>query len=394
MKLPVYLDYNASTPVDPRVVEAMLPYLHEQYGNPSSQGHALGWAAEEACAQAREQTAALLRAEPSEIVFTSCATESVNLAVKGLAPAYPDRRHIITAETEHNAVLASSQAMERDGYDVTYLPASSDGTVQPGDVEAALREDTLLVSVMWANNETGTVNPIETIGALVRDRGAFFMTDATQVIGKMPVDVENVDLLACSAHKFYGPKGVGALYVRRRMPRVRLVPLIDGGGHENGLRSGTLNVPGIVGMGAAAELAAEDVASGKAQKLEALRDRLETRLRERTEPLAGGGSFGGVRVNGAGAARMPQTSSIVFAGVGASNMMSHTRDLAYSAGSACASGSGKPSHVLKALGLSDADALSTIRISLGRFTTPEEVDYAADQLVDAVMQLTPRSVPA
>ena len=384
MNVPVYLDYNATTPVDPRVVDAMLPYLREQYGNPSSKGHALGWAAEEACELARERVAALLGAEPSEITFTSCATESINHALKGLGPGYPERRHIITTRTEHNAVLASCRAMERDGYEVTYLPVGDDGVVHLEDVEAALRDDTLVVAIMWANNETGSVNPVREIGALAHGRGALFMTDATQAIGKIEVSVDEIDLLACSAHKFYGPKGVGALYVRRRNPRIRMVPLLDGGGHEGGLRSGTLNVCGIVGMGVAAELAAEDVRTGAADELASLRDRLEKTLSSMMSASGDGGPATPVRINGAGGPRMPQTTSIVFPGIRASDIMAAARDLAFSAGSACASGSGRPSHVLKAIGLSDQDAFSTLRISLGRFTTEEEIDFAGKQLLAAI----------
>lgn len=382
MNVPVYLDYNASTPVDPRVADAMLPYLRDQFGNPSSKGHALGWAAEEACEKAREQMAELLGADPREITFTSCATESVNHAIKGLGPAYPGKRHIVTAATEHNAVLATCRAMQRAGYEVTYLPVDDQGIVRADDVASALREDTLVVAIMWANNEIGTINPVEEIAARVRQRGVLFMTDATQAIGKVPVSVQDVDLLACSAHKFYGPKGVGALYVRKRDPRVRIVPLLDGGGHESGLRSGTLNVPCIVGMGVAAVLAADDVTSGEAAGLARLRDRLEGALRRQVD-----GTPIHIMVNGGGAPRMPQTSSIVLRGLRASDLMAETRDLAFSAGSACASGSGKPSHVLKAIGLSDDDALSTIRISLGRFTTAEEVDFAAERLAAAVQRV-------
>ena len=386
MDLPIYLDYNASTPLDPRVTEAMMPYLREQYGNPSSKGHALGWAAEEACELARERMATLLGAEPAEIVFTSCATESVNQALKGLGPAYPERRHVVTVQTEHNAVLATCRAMERDGYEVTYLPVDEQGIVRSSDVEAAIRNDTLVVAVMWANNETGAMNPVHEIAPMVRSRGVLFMTDATQAIGKVPVSVDDVDLLACSAHKFYGPKGVGALFIRRRDARVRIVPIIDGGGHENGMRSGTLNVAGIVGMGVAAELAGEDVAGGEAAKLVALRDRLERDLRDR--------AAGEVVVNCEGAPRMPQTSSIVFPGIRAADVMAETRDLAYSAGSACASGSGRPSHVLKAIGLSDADAFSTVRISLGRFTTAEDIDRSVDRLATALDSVHKHTVAA
>ncbi|RMF52429.1 MAG: cysteine desulfurase, partial [Bacteroidetes bacterium] len=250
MKLPVYLDYNATTPVDPVVLERMLPFFREHFGNPSSTGHAYGWAAEEAVTQAREQVAGLLGATPEEIVFTSGATEAINMAVKGVAEAYARKgRHVVTVQTEHAAVLGACRALERRGFRVTYLPVAPDGRVAPDDVAAALTEETILVAVMWANNETGVLQPVEALGEVVRAHGALFLCDATQAVGKVPVTVEHVDLLACSAHKFYGPKGVGALYVRQGRPPVRLAPLLDGGSQEGGRRAGTLNVPGIVGMG-------------------------------------------------------------------------------------------------------------------------------------------------
>jgi cysteine desulfurase len=374
MKGTVYLDYNASTPVDERVVEAMLPYFSEHYGNPSSKGHLFGWAAEEACEKAREQVAAAVGADPDEIVFTSGATEAVNTAVKGVAEAYASRgRHLVTVQTEHRAVLNAHMALERKGYEVTYLSVDTEGRVDLDELEDVLRDDTVLVSAMWANNEVGTVHPIDEIAAIVRPRGILLLTDATQAVGKIPVSCSNVDLLACSAHKFYGPKGAGALYVRSRDPRVRCTPLLDGGGHEDGRRSGTLNVPGIVGMGAAAEIAAADL-DAFMHRATTLRDRLEQALA--TLPNA--------YVNVRDAVRLPQTSSLRFEGRQGSNIMMGARDLAFSAGSACSSGTGKPSHVLTAMGLAKDQSLSTIRISLGRFTTDEEVDYAVERLLEAV----------
>lgn len=375
MDLPIYLDYNATTPLDGRVLERMAPFFTQYFGNASSKGHAYGWAAQEAVEQAREEVASLLGAEPAEIFFTSGATESVNLALKGAAATYERKgRHIVTVETEHSAVIESCRALERDGLEVTVLPVGRDGRIDLDRLADALRQDTILVSVMWANNETGVLQPIDEIARLIRPRGILFMTDATQAAGKMAVSAGNVDLMACSAHKFYGPKGVGALFVRRRDPRVRLIPLIDGGGQENGLRGGTLNVPGIVGMGAAADLAlAEHPAEEK--RLRALRDRIEHVLSE---------EIGDITINGAGVPRLPQTSSITFHGVRSGNLITGLRDLAMSAGSACSSGTGRPSRVLKAMGLSDEEALSTLRLSLGRFTTEADVDTALEQIVAAV----------
>ena len=378
MNLPIYLDYNATTPVDPRALEAMLPYFTERYGNASSKGHAYGWAAEEAVEQAREQVAALMEAEAREVIFTSGATESINLALKGVAEAYARKgRHVVTVETEHKATLDACRTLERQGSRVTYLPVDENGLVRPADVEAALTEKTILVSVMWANNETGVMQPIEEIAERVRARGVLFMTDATQAAGKMPISTEHADLLVLSAHKFYGPKGVGALYASRRRPRVRLLPLVDGGGQENGLRGGTLNVPGIVGMGAAAALAGDGL-EAEADRLKALRDRFEVEIQA---------VLPDVHINGKDAPRLSQTSSLVFPDVRANNLIAALRDLALSTGSACSSGSGKPSHVLKAMGLSDALAQSTLRFSLGRFTTDEETDYATEHVIAAVQSL-------
>jgi cysteine desulfurase len=385
MKLPLYLDYNATTPVDPRALERMLPYFSEHYGNASSKAHAFGWTAAEAVAQAREELAALLGAEPEALIFTSGATEAINMAVKGVAEAYgPKGRHVVTVATEHKAVLGAFRALERRGFTITTLPVEPDGRVTPEAVAEAMTDETILVAAMWANNETGVIHPVAEIGAVVRERGALFLCDATQAVGKAPVSVENVDLLACSAHKFYGPKGVGALYVRRRRPRVRLVPLLDGGGQEGGLRGSTLNVPGIVGMGAAAALAREALPE-EAPRLRALRDRMEAAFLE---------AFPGVRVNGRAAPRLPQTANVTFRGVRADRLMTRLRTLALSPGSACSSGSGRPSHVLKALGLSDEDAAATLRFSLGRFTTEAEVDFAIGAVREAVEALREESVEA
>lgn len=378
MNLPIYLDYNATTPVDERVLEAMVPYFTERYGNASSKGHPYGWTAEEAVAQARERVAALIGAEAREVVFTSGATESVNLALKGVAAAYARKgRHLVTVQTEHKATLDACRALEREGCRVTYLPVDEHGLVCPADVEAALTDETVLVSVMWANNETGVLQPIDEIAEVVRARGALFMTDATQAAGKIPVDVRHADLLALSAHKCYGPKGAGVLYLSRRRPRVRLLPLLDGGGQEGGLRGGTLNVPGIVGMGAAAALVMDE-REAEAARLRGLRDRFEADVQA---------ALPGVRINGAGAPRLPQTSNLTVPDVRANNLIAALRDLAISTGSACSSGSGKPSHVLKAMGLTDEAAQSTLRFSLGRFTTGEEIDHAVEQVVSAVRHL-------
>ena len=383
MQLPIYLDYNATTPVDARVLERMLPYFTERFGNASSKGHAFGWAAEEAVNIAREEVAALLGADPTEIYFTGGSTESINMALKGVAESYGKKgRHIVTVQSEHSAVIETSQVLSRHGFEVMTLPVNSDGLIIRSDLEKALTDDTILVSVMWANNEIGTIQPISEISEIVRSRGILLMTDATQAIGKVPVDVSQVDLLACSAHKFYGPKGVGALYVRHRQPRVRLVPLLSGGGQERGLRGGTLNVPGIVGMGAAAVLARTEQRID-AERMQQLRDRLEAMLIERVP---------GLDIIGRTAPRLPQTSSMTFDGISAVNLMMEARDLAISAGSACSSGTGRPSHVLKAVGLSDEKALATIRFSLGRFTTEEEIDYTIDQIISAVQSIKNESL--
>ena len=387
MELPVYLDYNATTPVDERVLKAMLPYFSERFGNASSTTHSFGWTAEEAVEQAREQVAGFLGADDAgEVLFTSGATEAINTAIKGVAEAYGRKgRHIVTAETEHKAVLDTCKALEHLDYDVTYLPVGESGRVDPDEVEAALTGETILAAVMWANNETGALQPIPEIYERVRSRGVLFMTDATQAVGKVPVSVEHADLLACSGHKVYGPKGIGALYVSRRSPRVRLVPLVDGGGQEGGRRGGTLNVPGIVGMGSALERAREK-AKEESSRLKQLRDRFEARLLDELPDLL---------VNSGEVPRLPQTANISFRGLEANNLMTALRNVAVSSGSACTSGSNKPSHVLKAMDLSDEDAKAAVRFSLGRYTTEEEIDYAAKQVIEGVTQLrskTPVSV--
>jgi len=380
----VYLDYNASTPVDQRVVDEMLPYLTEQFGNPSSKGHPFGWAADEACEKARERIAALIGATSNEITFTSGATEAVNTAIKGVARAYSSKgKHIVTVETEHRAVLHSCRALERDGYEVTYLPIDSQGRIDLDELADTIRDDTILVAVMWANNEVGTIHPMAEIASIVRERGALLMSDATQAVGKVSVDVAHVDLLACSGHKFYAPKGVGALYMRRRNPRVRIIPLLDGGGHEDGRRSGTLNVPGIVALGAAAAVAGEQLDDEYA-RLSDLRDHFECEMTK----------LEGVFVNGVAAERLPQTSSIRFDQTRGDGLMMEARDLAFSAGSACSSGSGNPSHVLTAMGLTPDQSLATLRISLGRFTTAEMVGYAIDRLRGAVTRIRSKTAMA
>ncbi|MEM6287864.1 MAG: cysteine desulfurase family protein [Bacteroidota bacterium] len=376
MPAPIYFDYNATTPVDERVLDAMLPFLRVHYGNPNSE-HAYGWAADEAVKQARERTARLIGATPRTIVFTSGATESISLAIRGAAGIYGGRRHrIVTVQTEHKAVLATCEAMEREGYEITYLPVGPDGLVRLGDVEAALTDETLMVSVMWANNETGVIQPVPEIAALAHEAGALMMTDATQAAGKVPISVnhDGVDLLAMSAHKLYGPKGVGALYVRQRGPRVKLQPQINGGAGEGGLRSGTTNVPGVVGLGVAADLARRGLAA-EADRLGALRDRFEAGV------LA---AVPGAHVNAPEAPRLPNTSSIRFEGVRTSLLLPVMRDLAVSTGAACQTRTQQPSHVLTAMGLTPEQSFSTVRFSLGRPTTEVEVDAAVDHVAEAV----------
>lgn len=380
MHAPVYLDYHATTPVDPRVLEAMLPYFGPRFGNAASRSHRFGWEAEKAVEQARGRVAALAGATPREIVFTSGATESVNLALKGAMEACRGRgNHLVTMSTEHKAVLDAAHRLERQGYAVTVLPCRADGLLDLGLLEESLRPETVLVSVMHANNEIGVVQPVEAIGGLCRKRGVLFHCDAAQSFGKIPVNVVNsaIDLLSLSAHKLYGPKGTGALFIRRRDGAVPLAAQMDGGGHEFGFRSGTLNVPGIVGFGeacaiAAAEMAAEHERSGS------LRDRLRRHLEAELE---------GVRVNGSMAHRLPGNLNLRFDGIDAEALLMTTPDVALSTGSACSSASVEPSHVLRALGLGPAEARSSVRFGIGRFTTEEEIDYAAGRIVEAVRKL-------
>ncbi len=379
MKIPIYLDYHATTPVDPRVLDAMLPTFRDEYGNAASKSHAFGWRAEELVEGAREQVAALIGASAREIVWTSGATESDNLAVKGVAQFYHQKgKHLVTCKTEHKAVLDSMHALERQGFEVTFLDPEPDGRLDPERVRAALRPDTILVSLMHANNETGAVHDLEAIGRITREKGVLLHCDAVQSAGKIPFDVErmNVDLASLSAHKMYGPKGIGALYVRRR-PRVRLVAQMDGGGHERGFRSGTLNVPGIVGFGKAAELALAE-RDLEASRVLALRERLR-------KGLVGGLDL--VTVNGSLEHRLPGNLNVSFAYVEGEALMMAVKDVAVSSGSACTSASLEPSYVLHAMGVSDDLAHSSIRFGLGRFTTQEEVDYAVRLFVEKVRKL-------
>jgi cysteine desulfurase len=380
LRLPIYLDNHATTRCDPRVLEAMLPYFCEHYGNAASRQHVFGRKAEEAVDRAREQVAGLIGAEARAVVFTSGATEANNLALKGVAAAYKTKGdHFVTVATEHNAVLDPLRRLERDGFRVTVLPVDGYGRVAPEQVAAALTDRTLLVSVMAANNEIGVLQPIQEIGRLCKERGVLFHTDAVQAAGKIPLDVEEMgaDLLSLSAHKLYGPKGVGALYVRRHDPLVRPAPLLDGGGHERGLRSGTLPVPLVVGFGAACELAQAEM-TAEAQRLTALRERLRSKIQ---------GELDDVYLNGHPTERLAGNLNLAFAFVDAGALMTAMRDVAVSSGSACTSASVEPSHVLKALGLSDDLSHGSIRYGLGRFTTEEEMDYAAAETVRAVQYL-------
>ena len=385
VKLPIYLDYNSTTPCDPRVVEAMLPYFTEKFGNAASRSHAFGWEGEEAVVQAREQVAALIGAEPGEIVFTSGATEGDNLALKGVFELYATKgNHIITVVTEHKAVLDSCHHIEKLGGDVTWLSVDAEGLIDLRELEAAIRPTTVLIAVMYANNEIGVIQPIKAISDLARKHGILFFTDATQAVGKIPVNVnrDGIDLLALSAHKIYGPKGIGALYVRRKDPRVRLTAQMDGGGHEKGMRSGTLNVPAIVGMGRACELCAAEMETD-ARRIARLRDRLEAGLL----------TIEGAHVNGSRTHRLPQTTNISFSYVDGQALLAGLgKDVALSSGSACTSASMEPSYVLKALGLGDDLAHSSLRLGLGRWTTEEEVDYAIGRITDTVARLREKSL--
>ncbi len=379
LKLPIYLDHNATTPCDPRVVEAMIPYFTNTFGNAASRNHAFGWQAEEAVDYAREQVAKLINADPKEIIFTSGATEADNLAIKGVFEMYREKgNHIITTKTEHKAVIDTCKHLEKMGAEITYLSVGEDGMINLAELEAAIKPTTILVSLMYANNEIGVIHPIKEISVIARKHGVLVFTDATQAVGKIPVDVQadGIDLMAFSAHKMYGPKGVGALYVRRKNPRVKVTSQMDGGGHERGMRSGTLNVPGIVGFGKACEICITDMDSDN-KRIVALRDKLETTLLQMEETY----------LNGNKGHRLPQVSNISFKHVEGEGLLMGVKDIALSSGSACTSASLEPSYVLKALGLDDELAHSSLRFGLGRFTTEEEVDFAIDQVTTAVNKL-------
>jgi cysteine desulfurase len=394
IKTPIYMDYHATTPVDPRVLDAMLPYFGDKFGNAASRSHVFGWTAETAVKIARRRIADLIgvprppgfnpespgESEAKEIIFTSGATESDNLAIKGVAEFYKEKgNHIITTAIEHKAVLDTCKRLEKEGFQVTYLPVGNDGLVDPDDVAKAITDKTILVSVMLANNEVGTIQPLAEIGRMTRSRGVLFHTDAVQGIGKTPFDVNemNVDLASITAHKMYGPKGVGALYVRRSKPRVRITAQMDGGGHEFGMRSGTLNVPSIVGFGKAAEIMREE-GGEEAKRLLALRERLRSRLQA---------DLDGVRLNGSLEHRLPGNLNVSFGRVEGEAMMMSIKEVAVSSGSACTSASLEPSYVLHAMGIGDDLAHSSIRFGLGRFNTEEEVDYVADLVVQKVNKL-------
>ncbi len=380
MKLPIYMDYHATTPVDPRVVDAMLPFFSEHFGNAASRNHHFGWEAEEAVETARRQVADLVGANPKEIIFTSGATESNNLAIKGVAEMYREKgNHIITCVTEHKAVIDTCKKLEKQGGRVTYLPVQKDGRIDLDDLRAAITDKTILITIMTANNEIGVLQPIAEIGAIAKEKGILFHTDAVQAVGKVPFNVNDakVDLVAMSAHKIYGPKGVGALYVRRRNPRVLLAEQISGGGHERGMRSGTLNVPGIVGLGKAAAIAHEEMAT-EGERLRMLRDRLNKKLHANLDELY---------INGSMEHRLPHNLNVSFAYVEGESLLMGINDVAVSSGSACTSASLEPSYVLKALGAGDDLAHSSIRFGLGRWTTEEEVDYVVEKLTTVVRRL-------
>jgi cysteine desulfurase len=380
LKFPIYMDYQATTPMDPRVLEAMNPYFGDKFGNAASRNHSFGWEAEKAVDDAREKLAAVIGADPREIIFTSGATESDNMALKGVAEMYKKKgNHIITSGIEHKAIIDSAKRLETWGFDVTYIEPPEDGITTAEMVENAMRDDTILVSIMAANNEVGVLNPIAEIGALCRGRGVLFHTDATQGYGKIPIDVDemNIDLLSASAHKIYGPKGVGMIYVRRRRPRVRLSAIIDGGGHERGMRSGTLNVSGIVGFGKAAELCMEEMEEENI-RLTNLREKFRSIMFESLEE---------VYVNGHETKRLSGNLNLSFPYVEGESLIMGLSDVAVSSGSACTSASLEPSYVLKAMGRGDELAHSSIRFGFGRFSTEEEMEYVAEKTTDIVIRL-------
>ena len=379
-KLPIYMDNQATTALDPRVLEAVLPYFTEKFGNAASRNHEFGWKAEEAVENARAQIARLIRATPREIVFTSGATESDNLAIKGVAESYRAKgNHIITQATEHKAVLDSCKRLEKYGYEVTVLPVAHDGLIHLDELRRALTPKTILISIMYANNEIGVIQPIAEIGKIAKEHKVLFHVDAVQAVGKIPVDVQrdSIDLLSISAHKLYGPKGIGALYVRRKDPKVEISPTIDGGGHERGMRSGTLNVPGIVGLGKACELCQKEMPE-EGPRLARLRDKLKDAIMA---------SLDGTGVNGSMTHRLPNNLNLSFSGVEGDALLMGINDVAVSSGSACTSAMIEPSYVLRALGVSDELSHSSIRFGLGRFNTEEEVAYVADRVIETVKRL-------
>ncbi len=380
MKLPIYLDNHATTPLDPRVLDAMMPYFTEHFGNAASRNHAFGWAAEEAVEKSRKQIASLIGANSKEIIFTSGATESNNLAIKGVAQMYAEKgNHIITAATEHKAVLDTCKHLEKEGVRITYLPVMGDGRVDLDMLREAITDKTILVSIMYANNEMGVIQPVAEIGKICKEKGVLFHCDAVQAVGKIPVNVitDGIDIMSITAHKLYGPKGVGALYVRRRNPRVQLTAQMDGGGHERGMRSGTLNVPGIVGLGAACEIAEKEMPQEMA-RARALRDRLRAKLEAGLEETY---------INGSMEHRLPHNLNMSFAYVEGESLLMGINDIAVSSGSACTSATLEPSYVLKALGLGDDLAHTSIRFGIGRFNTEEEIDYTANKMIQVVNKL-------
>jgi cysteine desulfurase len=380
MKTPIYLDNHATTPMDPRVLNAMLPYFTEYFGNAASRNHEFGWVAEQAVDKARKQIADLIGASPREIIFTSGATESDNLAIKGVAEMYAEKgNHIITAATEHKAVLDTCKKLEKLGFRVTYLPVRGDGLIDLDMLREAITPKTVLVTIMYANNEIGVIQPVAEIGKLCREKGVLFHTDGVQAIGKVPVDVnkDNIDLMSITGHKLYGPKGAGALYVRRKSPRVQLTAQMDGGGHERGMRSGTLNVPGIVGLGEACAICQREMPE-ETKRLQYLRDKLRSKLEAGLDE---------VYLNGSWEHRLPHSLNLSFAYVEGESLLMGINDVAVSSGSACTSATLEPSYVLKALGLGDDIAHSSIRFGIGRFNTEEEIDYVADKLITVVRKL-------
>jgi cysteine desulfurase len=380
MKTPIYLDNHATTQMDPRVLDAMVPYFTQYFGNAASRNHEFGWVAEQAVDKARKQIADLIGASPREIIFTSGATESDNLAIKGVAEMYAEKgNHIITAATEHKAVLDTCKKLEKNGYRVTYMPVKGDGLIDLDMLREAITDKTILVTIMYANNEIGVLQPVAEIGKICREKGVLFHTDGVQAIGKVPVDVnrDNIDLMSITAHKLYGPKGVGALYVRRKNPRVQLTAQMDGGGHERGMRSGTLNVPGIVGLGEACAICQREMPE-ETKRLQYLRDKLRNKLESELDE---------VYLNGSWEHRLPHSLNLSFAYVEGESLLMGINDVAVSSGSACTSATLEPSYVLKALGLGDDIAHSSIRFGIGRFNTEEEIDYVADKLVTVVRKL-------